>query len=157
MNRYIFFTLLLFSCSPVKRINIDDVRKEILDLNAKQRDYHFFKNAKGISDLSSTDFLLVDNGVVSQPKREDQFKMFDAYFKPVEFIKWDDIKEPVIRFSKDATVAYVAVEKEVIIKGFNKTNREVTDTSHFAWISIYKRGKNGWELDAIASTRKAKK
>lgn len=156
MSRNLIFLLLLFSCSPARHINFDNETKEILQLNANQRDYHFKKNAKAITDLSSDDFLLVDGGVVSQPKREDQFKRFHAYFSAVEFIKWDDIKEPVIRFSKDATIAYVAVEKQVILKGLNKSNNVVTDTSHFAWISIYKKGKNGWELDVVASTRKIK-
>jgi hypothetical protein len=59
----------------------------------------------------------------------------------------------VIRFSKDASVAYVALEKLVALKGIGK---EVTDTAEYAWISIYKKTKKGWELDALASTRKAK-
>jgi hypothetical protein len=84
-------------------------------------------------------------------------KMFTNYFNSVEFIKWDDKKAPVIRFSKDASIAYVAVEKLVILKGLNQSGKAVTDTTEWAWISIYKKEKNVWQLDAIASTNKPRK
>jgi hypothetical protein len=48
------------------------------------------------------------------------------------------------------------MEKLVILKGLGASGREVIDTSHFAWMSIYKKTKKGWQLDAIASTRKPK-
>ena len=155
MLKYFIF-LLFISCSATSRVNFDKEKQELLELEQKQREYHFKKNAKAITELSSDDFIIVDNGAVNTPKREDQLKMFTNYFNAVEFIKWDDKKPPVIRFSKDASVAYVSLEKLVILKSIGRSGKEVTDTTEYAWISIYKKTKKGWELDALASTRMAK-
>jgi hypothetical protein len=156
MNRYFIICLLFISCAPLARIDYEKEKQQILALNAQQRENHFNRNARAITNLSSDSFLLVDGGIMSKPKKESMFKNFDSYFNAVDFIKWDDLKEPEVRFSKDATVAYVAVEKIVILKARGAVDPSAKDTSYFAWISIYKKGKSGWELDAIASTRKAK-
>lgn len=145
-----------YGCASVSYLNYEKEKKEILALNEQQRDNHFKKNAKAIVDLSSDNFLLIDGGKMAHPQRDSQLKRFESYFGAVDFIKWDDVREPDVRFSKDASVAYVAVEKMVILKGISASGREVVDTSHFAWISVYKKTKSGWELDAIASTRKPK-
>ena len=156
MYKFFIALLCLYSCATIHNVNYEKERKDILALNAQQREDHFMKNAKAITNLSSDNFLVVDAGKISKPKRESQLKRFESYFSAVDFVKWDDVKEPEVRFSKDASVAYVAVEKIVILKGVGASGQNVTDTSHFAWISIYKKTKMGWELDAIASTRKAK-
>jgi hypothetical protein len=156
MKRWLPLLLGLYACRAIAPVNYDKARKEILALNEQQRDYHFNKQAKAITDLSSDSFLLVDGGRFFQPQREAQLKNFESYFGSVDFIKWDDVKPPDIRFSKDASIAYVSVEKLVILKGLGASGREVIDTSHFAWMSIYKKTKKGWQLDAIASTRKPK-
>jgi hypothetical protein len=156
MLKYLFIMLVLYSCASLSKSDYEKEKKEILILNEQQRENHFIKNARGISDLSSDKFLLIDGGKILTPSRESQLKNFESYFNAVNFIKWDDIKEPEVRFSKDASIAYVAVEKIVILNGIGASGREVTDTSHYAWMSVYKKTKTGWELDAIASTRKLK-
>jgi hypothetical protein len=80
--------------------------------------------------------------------------MFDAYFKSVKFIRWDDKRPPEIRFSDDASVAYVAVEKLVELEGRNAAGKKFIDTAHYAWISVYRKINGNWKLDAIASTNK---
>ena len=156
MLRFIVVLVSLYSCTTTSHVNYEKEKNDILALNARQRENHFMKNAKAIADLSSDSFLVVDGGKISRPQRATHLKNFESYFSAVDFIQWDDVREPEIRFSKDASVAYVAVEKIVILKGKGASGREVIDTSHFAWISIYKKTRSGWELDAIASTRKPK-
>jgi hypothetical protein len=97
---------------------------------------------------------VVDGGTYFRPQRAAQRKSFETYFNSVEFVRWDNTKEPVVRFSTDASVAYVAVEKLVVLQEKLPTGLGKPDTSCFAWISIYKKGATGWKLDAIASTRK---
>jgi ketosteroid isomerase-like protein len=136
------------------KTNLEKEKRDILEIISKERDTHFNKNAKAMADMISDDFISVNAGSISHPKYESMLKMFTDYFNSVEFIKWDDKKPPIVRFSKDASVAYVAVEKLVILKGLNKSGKEVIDTLEYAWISVYKKEKNQWQLDAIASTNK---
>lgn len=78
--------------------------------------------------------------------------MFDAYFRSANFISWDDKKPPVVRFSNDASVAYVAVEKLEVLESIAAAGKTVRETTHYAWMLVYKKIKGVWKRDAIAST-----
>lgn len=41
---------------------------------------------------------------------------FENYFKTVNYLVWDDLREPIIRFSDDGSMAYIIVEKDVVVK-----------------------------------------
>jgi hypothetical protein len=60
----------------------------------------------------------------------------------------------VVRFSNDASVAYVAIDKLVVLKLKNENGKEIVDTTSFAWLSVYKKVNHVWMLDCIASTNK---
>lgn len=143
-----FLLILLYSCSQPAP-DLEKERQAILKIEEMQRDYHFKKNATLFSNILSDSFLSVSKGNISTPTRKETAERFSGYFNRVDFIKWDDVRPPVIRFSNDGSVAYVTVEKEVIVK-----EAAVVDTTHFAWVSIYKKGPSGWQIDCVASTNK---
>ena len=153
MDKIIFAAILLVSC---KSASFDPERgkKEILRLEAQQREYHFEKNARAFVEMFSDDFLSVNKGVIRQPGRENSYQMFDKYFKNASFIKWDDNKAPVIRFSNDGSIAYAVVDKLVIVKTFNTGGEEITDTTNFAWLTVYKKYGDEWKIDCVTSTNK---
>ncbi len=72
----------------------------------------------------------------------------------MEFIKWDDIAEPIIKFSNDHTLAYVIVQKQVILETKDSTGKTAIDTTNFAWTSIYRKQQNEWKLECNISTNK---
>jgi hypothetical protein len=146
--------LLLVSCDNQSLPDLEKEKKEILQLEAKQREYHFTKNAKAFVALFSDEFLSINRGKIDQPTREKSYDRFDTYFKSVDFIKWDDNKEPIVRFSKDGSIAYVAIDKTVITKAMDKNGKEIFDTTNFAWLTIYKKENNGWKIDCVTSTDK---
>ena len=143
-----------YSCNMPSNGDLESAKKKILALEATQRDYHFTKNAKNFVALFSTDFISIGKGKIEKPTREQSFNRFDQYFKSVEFVKWDNKTEPTVRFSNDATMAYVAVDKLVILKVKNDARMEVLDTTNFAWLSFYKKIDKTWQMDCIASTNK---
>jgi len=153
MNKLIFITFLL-SCNSISTPGFEEEKKEILQLEAKQREYHFTKNAKAFTGMFSEDFLSINKGAINKPSRKSSYEMFDEYFKSAEFVKWDDNKAPVIRFSNDGSVAYVAVDKVVIVKMLNGTRKEIMDTTNFAWLTVYKKYENEWKIDCVTSTNK---
>lgn len=103
-------------------------------------------------DGFSKDFLSINRGRIDLPSSDKSFQRFDAYFKSVTFVKWDDQTPPIVRFSTDGSVAYVAVDKLVIVENTTENGSKVLDTTHFAWLSVYKKQDGQWLLDAIAST-----
>ena len=104
--------------------------------------------------MFSEDFLSINKGAINKPSRNNSYEMFDEYFKSTEFLKWDDNKAPVIRFSNDGSVAYVAVDKVVIVKMLNGNGKGIMDTANFAWLTVYKKYKNEWKIDCVTSTNK---
>lgn len=154
MNKLIFITFLLSSCNGISRTGFEKEKNEILQLEAKQREYHFTKNAKAFTDMFSEDFLSINKGAINKPSRRTSYEMFDEYFKSAEFVKWDDNKAPVIRFSNDGSVAYVEMDKVVIVKMLNGTRKGIMDTTNFAWLTVYKKYKNKWKIDCVTSTNK---
>ena len=154
MNKIICILLLLQSCGSDTSADYEKEKKAILQLEKAQREYHFQKNAEAFSGILSDSFLSINKGVVSMPSKKENYGRFSSYFSSVKFIKWDDAKEPVIRFSNDASIAYVTVQKEVITEQTGENGGIVIDTTHFAWLSIYKKGTDGWKIDCVASTNK---
>jgi hypothetical protein len=104
--------------------------------------------------LLSENHISVNWGVVSNPTIEENTESFQNYFNNVEFVKWDDLKPPIIRFSDDRSLVYTIVEKEVAVKYKNKEESEVLETTSFAWVAIYKKYGNEWKIDCVASTNK---
>jgi hypothetical protein len=144
----------LFSCKHASTIDFESETKKILALDADARAFHFNKDAKGLVATFSKDFISINRGKIEFPAATDSYQKFDTYFKSVTFVKWDNNKDPIIRFSDDATIAYAAVDKTVILKLTDETGKEVMDTTDFAWLSVYKKVKDEWKLDCIASTTK---
>lgn len=151
MHYLVVLLLVFLSCTS--QPDLEKERESILQLQARQRQHHFEKNTEAFIAQHSDDFISVSGGAVQQPARDSMFRMFDAYFRSVKFVRWDDKQPPVVRFSDDATVAYVAVEKLVVLEG-SGTGNTSRDTSHYAWISVYKKINGAWKLDAIASTNR---
>jgi len=154
MSKYFFLYFLLISCKTFHTNDVEKERQEILKLEADQRTYHLTGNAKAFTDLFSYHFLSVQKGSVDSPTRKQSFDRFDNYFKGAEFIKWADTKPPIIRFSDDYSVAYVIVQKEVIVKMPANNGSRVVDTTDFAWLTVYKKYQRGWKIDCVVSTNK---
>ena len=78
---------------------------------------------------------------------EQNKKRIEPYFSSVEFIKWDDVAEPVIRFSDDGTLAYAIIQKQVIVSYPDSAGKKFIDTTNYAWASIYRKQKGEWKVE----------
>lgn len=148
----IVFCSILTSCSNAPK-NEKDV-EVIKNLLQQERRAHFQKDADLFVSEFSNDMISVNKGVVSQLPIEEHRKRFAAYFNDVKFIKWDDVAEPIIKFSKDRSLAYAIVQKLVILERKDSASKIVRDTTTFAWTSIYRKQQNKWELECNISTNK---
>ncbi len=114
----------LFACQPGSPINLEQETKVLLEMDLKAREFHFNKNAQALVAGFSTDFISINRGVISKPTQKESFQQFDRYFKRVTFLKWDNTTSPVVRFSNDASVAYVAIDKLVVLKLKNENEKK---------------------------------
>lgn len=138
--------------SCYNRPDFEAEKKAIMILHDQQRKAHIQKNVALLFGDSLTDFIEVNRGTIRKPTREESMKRFQSYFDAVDFVKWDDVSPPVFSFSDDATMATTVVDKLVITK--LKSGNGRLDTTHFAWLSVYKKYNGQWQLHRIGSTNR---
>lgn len=144
--------LLLCFLSACTSFNHETETQRILDLHHAQRDYHFNANTEAFARQLSDDFVSINRGRITQPSFEENFNRFDAYFNAVSFLKWDDVEEPMVRFSKDGSLAYTVVQKTVEAEYPNEEGDPRIGRTDFAWLAVYRKTQNDWKIECVAST-----
>ncbi len=151
---FVLLILLVISCNKTEKISLSEEKKKILKLHKAQRDYHFNKDSIAFVNQLSDNFISINKGKITTPLKEETQSRYHGYFSSVEFLKWDDVTEPIIKFSDDGTMAYTIVDKIVSVKYLNKNDSLVVGKTHFAWTAIYKKYGDEWKIDAVTSTNK---
>lgn len=123
-------------------------------LHNAQRDYHFNKDSIAFANQLSDNFISVNRGIISTPEKEATISRYNSYFSSVEFLKWDDVSEPIIKFSDDGSMAYTIVDKIVEVTYTDENGNTEKSETHFAWTAIYKKYGNEWKIDCVTSTNK---
>jgi len=158
MRTTIFISLaiiLIVSCKEQNQLNIEAERDKILQLHKLQRDYHFNKDSISFADQLSENFISVNKGEITHPKKKELISRYHNYFSSVEFVKWDDVTDPIIRFSEDGKLAYTIVDKVVKVTYADENGDLIDDEeTHFAWTAIYKKYGDEWKIDCVTSTDK---
>ncbi|MDT0552707.1 hypothetical protein [Urechidicola vernalis] len=142
------------SCTDRIQFDRDKETKVILQLHNAQRGYHFDKDSISFANQLSENFVSVNRGIISKPKKSETIARYNSYFSSVEFVKWDDVTKPIIKFSENGTLAYTIVDKIVKVAYKDQTGKTIEDETHFAWTAIYKKYGNEWKIDAVISTEK---
>lgn len=153
--KYLFcFCLLLFLLACSSQADLDKERKTILAMLQTERKAHFDRNVELFISEFADSMISVNRGIVSAPTKTEHKERIGKYFGSVEFIKWDDTAEPIIRFSDDGSLAYAIIQKDVILSYPDSTGKSYYDTTHYAWSSIYRKYNNVWKVECNISTNK---
>ena len=147
--------ILIVSCKEQNQVNIEAERDKILQLHNLQRDNHFNKDSISFASHLSENFISVNKGKITHPKKKEMISRYHNYFSSVEFVKWDDVTEPIIRFSEDGKLAYSIVDKIVKITYEDENGDLIDDETHYAWTAIYKKYGDEWKVDCVTSTEQS--
>lgn len=150
LSTFILVGASFHSCN--QPLDLASAKREVMELHYKQRQYHVEEMPDAFVGLMTDDFMSVNRGKITKPTREASRERFVKYFDLVEFEKWDDLSEPVIRFSDDGSMAYSIVHKEVVVKYQNDSSQWMRGKTEFSWLAVYKKTESGWKVDAVAST-----
>lgn len=153
-----FLFLFLFVCVFIscgsKKVNLADAEKQIRELLQQERKAHVERNVELFMSEFADSMISVNKGIVSVPSKEKNKERIGKYFGSVEFIKWDDVAVPIIRFSDDASLAYAVIQKQVILSYPDSFGNSFIDTADYAWVSIYRKQKGEWKVECNISTNK---
>lgn len=144
----LMFGLFLFSCQQQARQKTNNL-DAIKDILALERKAHLSKNASLLFSNDADTVLEINRGIVRKISPEQGRQRFQNYFNSVDFVKWDDVAEPIFHFSEDSTMAVVTIQKLVVIKEHGSVTN---DTTNFAWTSVFCKNNGKWKLQVITST-----
>ena len=161
MNIELFLTQFITFLMLISIASCTDVNPEsptynlalVRNLHEAQRDHHFNKDSVAFAEQMSKDFVSVNGGFITTPSKEESITRYNRYFSSVEFEKWDDVSEPVFRFSDDSTMAYTIVDKIVALTYPDSMGNTIRDETHFAWTTVYTMHDGEWKIDCVTSTR----
>lgn len=152
-HHFIFLLpLLLVACTQPAQVDFEAEQAKILKLHQLQRTYHFQKDSIAFANQLSDSFISVNRGIISRPKRAATVSRYHGYFSAVEFQAWNDLAEPIIRFSEDGKMAYTIVDKLVRVTYEGTDGEQIEDETHFAWTAIYRKYEDEWKIDCVTST-----
>jgi hypothetical protein len=112
----------------------------------QEKDPGFF--TRGLAD----GFLAVKNGEILQPTATEIRFDVEPYLREMEFHEYRDLREPIIGFSQDGSLAWVVVQ--VKVRGTRTRQDGMTREINFvcAWLTLYERSDEGWMALAEVST-----
>lgn len=131
----------------------DDLR-ELLRLHKQAQTAHLTYNAELFIELFADNLTQLARGNVITRNRAENLARFKNYFSSYKFIEWEDIKPPIIKISKDGTLAAITVEKRVRGTYKNEMGEEETDHTIFAWLEVWEKIDGKWKVTTVASTSK---
>lgn len=153
---YCLFVILIVAIHFVgcgRELNIENEKQILLLLHKEQQDAHLNKNAKQFVDQFANPMLSIKHGKIDTIAQDAAIERFQNYFNSVIIKSWEDITPPIIDLSEDATMAYMVVEKLVVLSYEDEEGKTIEEKTHFAWVSVFKKQENGeWKIVCNIST-----
>lgn len=151
-----FHTIKLNSADP-KPLEVPPLVRdmiEILRMHEEQKTAHLTYNAEMIVGDSPVRPTTIQRGNVVQRTREEDLNRFKSYFGSFKFLEWEDIQPPIIKVSKDGSMATKIVQKRVRGTSKDKDGNDISEHVVYAWLEVLEKMDGKWRLVTIASTEK---
>jgi len=132
----------LAGCADI--VNVEAARQELFDLNDKMRTAHLEGDAATIIAVHDYPYTAVKNGRVTHPTAEDHAAQFTGYMDSMRLLAWDDLSDPIIHISDDASLAVVTYRKHLKMVPKAQPEAEAFE-GIFVWQSSYRRTPAGWK------------
>ncbi|MFX1251935.1 MAG: nuclear transport factor 2 family protein [Promethearchaeota archaeon] len=124
--------------------NFENLRSEILTIHKKFIDAHLNKNIEFFVQNMSEDYMSVSNGEIRTQTAEEIRLQMTNYLNNTVFSEYKNLREPIIEFSKDGSIAWAIFQIKV------KGRRTMDDGSErdldfiCAYSSLFERQDDKW-------------
>lgn len=127
---------------------------ELLKLHEQQKTAHLSYNTELFVEMFAENLTQIQRGNVSNHTKTENLMRFKNYFSTFKFIEWENLKTPVIKISKDGSMATIIVQKRVRGTYKNAQGADVLDQTDFAWLEVWEKQNGKWKVVTVASTEK---
>jgi len=144
--------LITFFLPDNPKPDLEKERAALLEIHRLDRRAHFETNPELLLRHSADEFLSVSNGKIHRSTRAEVKEMFTIYIKDAKYSEWDDLEQPVIRISNDATTAWMIVRTRVRRSQKQESGEEKERIFVYAGIMTYEKQQGKWVRIANVST-----
>ena len=152
------FTLILLfvawatSAGAQPSADLEKEKAELLRLHKSDREAHFKTDVDALLANSPEEFISVGRGKINRSSKDDARKMFTGYFRDAKYYEWDDVEEPIIRISNDASMAWMITRTRVRRVQKKPDGAEQEEKFVYAGIMTYEKRDGRWVRVANVST-----
>jgi hypothetical protein len=125
---------------------------ELLRLHETQKSAHLSYDADRFVEMFADKLIQIQSGKVFDRSRAQNLDRVKKYFANYRFKEWEDTAPPVIKISKDGTLAYKVVQKRVRGTYSYEDGKAEVDHTVFAWLEVWEKIDGRWKVTAVAST-----
>ena len=135
---YGFFLILVVStclaagCQP--KPDFDAYREEILALHKASIDAHLNRDVDFFTRNVAEDYVIVSRADIFYPTKEETRAQFSNYLNRTTFSEYRDLRDPIIGFSEDGSVAWSIVQ--VKVAGMQRKSLYFLDYKEFGGFMI---------------------
>src|SRR3954469_10709256 len=124
--------------------DLEKEKAELLRLHKLDREAHFKTSVDLLLETAPEEFISVSRGKISRSSKADDRKMFTQYFRDAKYYEWDDMEEPIIRISNDATIAWMITRTRIRRVQKNPSGEEKEEKAVYAGIMTYEKRDGHW-------------
>lgn len=148
--------LILLSCKPVygPEEKLNDI-SALMQLNENQRKAHMYGDAEMLAAEIADTMISVSRGHIYINSNREIYDRFNNYFKSIEYIKWDDLEDPIINISDDGSYAEMIFKKIVQTRHKNEIGNWEKSSTLFSWSAYHKKLNGKWKIVSNTSTRES--
>ncbi len=135
-------TFLTSGCQP--KPDFDAYREEILALHKGSIDAHLNRDVDFFTRNVVDDYVVVSRADIFFPTKEETRAQFSNYLNRTTFSEYRDLRDPIIGFSEDGSLAWSIVQVKVAGMQAGEDDQEQAINFKSAWINLFKREGNEW-------------
>jgi len=124
----------------------------LLRVHASEREAHYKTDVDKLLENAPEEFISVSRGKISRSSKDDTRKFFTGYFKDAKYYEWDDLEEPIIGISDDASMAWMITRTRIRRMQKNANGGEQEENAVYAGIMTYAKRDGRWVRVANVST-----
>ncbi len=134
------------------RVDLQAEKAELLRLHRADREAHFKTNVETLLADSSEEMIAVSAGKIHRDGKTEARKRFTEYFRGVKYHEWNDLEEPIIRVSKDGSMAWMITRLRSRRTQRDGAGKEAEQQFIYAGIMTYEKLGAKWVRVANVST-----
>ena len=133
-------------------VDLEKEKVELLRLHKTDREAHLKTDVDLLQERSPEEFISVSGGKIYRTNKAEERKQFQDYFRGAKYHEWDDAEDPIVRISKDGSMAWMITRVRVRRVEKDGSGAERERKFIYAGIMTYEKRDGKWIRVANVST-----